>query len=147
MSKHLTRATLTVAFTFSVLTVGATASGAADKAAPDKAPAAAKAAPAKAEKKEEAAAAKTKTEGGETTLKGDMTCAKCGLHEAKECQNVLMVKDAKGGKETKYYLTKNPVADDHHKQVCKGSTPATVTGKVSDEGGKKMIAASAVTYN
>jgi hypothetical protein len=82
----------------------------------------------------------------EVTVKGEMTCAKCGLHESAKCQNVLRVKEA-GGKETKYYLAKNAVSDDNHQKVCSGGAPATVTGKVSDENGKKMIAASAVKYD
>jgi hypothetical protein len=83
----------------------------------------------------------------EMTLKGDMSCAKCDLHESKTCQNVLRVKDAAGGKETKYYLAKNPVSDQNHAKVCSASAPATVTGKVSDEGGKKVLAASVIKFD
>ena len=101
---------------------------------------------AKESKTKSAASGKVKSaSGSEVTLKGDMTCAKCGLHEASKCQNVLKVKDA-AGKEVKYYLAKNSVSDDHHEKVCSGSSPATVTGKVSDEGGKKMMTASEVKY-
>jgi hypothetical protein len=113
-----------------------------DKAAPKAKPApAAKAAPAPA-----SATEPTKEVTKEVTVKGEMTCAKCGLHESAKCQNVLRVKEA-GGKETKYYLAKNPVSDEHHQKVCSGSAPATVTGKGSDEKGKKIIAASAVKYD
>jgi hypothetical protein len=89
----------------------------------------------------------SKAAADEVTLKGDMSCAKCDLHESKTCQNVLRVKDAAGGKETKYYIAKGPVADQNHAKVCSGSAPATVTGKVSDDGGKKVLAASAIKFD
>ncbi len=96
-------------------------------------------APTKSEKSDKAVAA-------EVTLKGDLTCARCGLHEGTACQNVLRVKEAAGG-EAKYYLAKNAVAEENHGRVCGGSAPATVTGKLSSEGGKKIITPSAVTFD
>lgn len=86
---------------------------------------------------------------GEATLTGDMTCAKCGLHESTTCQNVLVVKEAggAGGKEAKYYLAKNAVAQENHQKICGGSAHATVTGKVSEEGGKKIITPSTVKFD
>jgi hypothetical protein len=77
------------------------------------------------------------------TLQGDLTCAKCGLHEASSCQSVLVVKE--DGRETKYYLTKNAVAAAEHEKVCGGSVPATITGTVKDEGGRKVLTASTVS--
>src|SRR5438477_4597649 len=41
----------------------------------------------------------------QVTLHGDLTCAKCGLHEASKCQSVLVVKE--DGKDIKYYLAKD----------------------------------------
>jgi hypothetical protein len=81
----------------------------------------------------------------EITLKGDMTCARCGLHEGTTCQNVLRVKE--GQSEVKYYLAKNPVSEENHGKVCAGSAPATVTGKLSTENGKKLITPSAVKFD
>jgi len=92
------------------------------------------------------ASANSKASSAETTLKGELTCAKCGLHESTQCQNVLRVKDAAGA-ETKYYLKKNAVAEEQHQKVCGGSAPATVTGKVAEDKGKKVITASAVTFD
>jgi hypothetical protein len=77
------------------------------------------------------------------TLEGDLTCAKCGLHEASSCQSVLVVKE--DGRDTKYYLAKNAVAAAEHEKVCGGSVPATVTGTVRDEGGRKVLTASTVS--
>jgi hypothetical protein len=87
-----------------------------------------------------------KAAAAEVTLKGDLTCARCGLHEGTVCQNVLRVKEAAGA-EAKYYLTKNAVAEENHGKVCGGSAPATVTGKLSSEGGKKIITPSSVTFD
>jgi hypothetical protein len=100
-------------------------------------------------------AAKKKPAGKEVTLKGDLTCAKCGLHEPGACQNVLVVAAADkasvgaggsgaAGQTVKYYLEKNAVAEANHEKVCGGSVPATVTGRVREEGGKMVITASAV---
>jgi uncharacterized protein DUF6370 len=77
------------------------------------------------------------------TLQGDLTCAKCGLHEAASCQSVLVVKE--DGRDIKYYLNKNAVAAAEHEKVCGGSVPATVTGTVREEGGRKMLTASTVS--
>ena len=91
----------------------------------------------------------------EVTLTGQLTCAKCGLHEAGPCQNVLVVVPAAdgaggsgattaAGESAKYYLEKNAVARENHEKVCRGSVTATVTGRIHDEGGKKIITASSV---
>lgn len=81
---------------------------------------------------------------GEVTLKGDMVCAKCALHEADTCQGVLKVKEE--GKDVKYYLADNAVAHDNHGKVCGGSSPATVKGKVSEAGGKKVLTATEIKF-
>jgi hypothetical protein len=111
--------------------------------------------PQPAKPKAAAPAAKKKGPAKEVTLKGDLTCAKCGLHEAGACQNVLIVaaadKASTGaggtaavGQSVKYYLEKNAVAEQNHEKVCGGSVAATVTGRVHEEGGKMVITASAV---
>ena len=98
----------------------------------------------KAEKAEKAEKAATKAPAGEVTLTGEMHCAKCTLHETDKCQNVLKVTE--GGQEAKYYLADNPTAKDNHKKVCKAPAPATVTGHVKEEGGKKVLTASTIKY-
>lgn len=79
--------------------------------------------------------------GDETTLTGNVMCAKCALKkaDATKCQDVLVVKD--GEKTAEYYVEKNAVADKFG-HVCGGEKPAVVTGTVSEKDGKKWIAPS-----
>ena len=81
--------------------------------------------------------------GKETTLDGKMVCAKCVLHETKECQNVLQVQQ--DGKTVNYYLAKNDVSNNFHDQICgTDGEKATVTGTVSEKDGKEMLTASKI---
>lgn len=79
------------------------------------------------------------------TLKGEMVCAKCYLNkpDAKECQDVLLVKDAKGAT-TEYYITKNKVSQESG-EACTQVIPAVVVGTVSEKDGRKWLAASTIT--
>ena len=78
------------------------------------------------------------------TLKGDMVCAKCFLKkpDAKECQDVLLVKNATG-EPTEYYVTKNDVAKESG-EACTTKIPATITGTVSEKDGRKWITATKI---
>ena len=78
------------------------------------------------------------------TLKGEMVCAKCYLKrpDAKECQDVLMVKDATGTT-AEYYITKNKVATEAG-EACTEPVAATVTGAVSEKDGRKWITATKI---
>ncbi|MFI5379939.1 MAG: hypothetical protein ACHRHE_11625 [Tepidisphaerales bacterium] len=79
----------------------------------------------------------------ETTLKGTLTCAKCGLKEASVCQNVLVVKD--GDKTVNYYLAANDVSKGAHGSVCHGPKEnISVTGTVEEKDGKKVLTASKI---
>ena len=80
----------------------------------------------------------------EVTLKGELVCARCYLNkpDAKECQDVLLVKDK--GATTEYYVTKNKVSQDSG-EACTQAIPATVVGTVSDTDGRKWITASKIT--
>ena len=79
------------------------------------------------------------------TLKGEMVCAKCYLNkpDATECQDVLLVKDAKGAT-TEYYITKNKVSQESG-EACTQKIPAVVVGTVSEKDGRKWLTASKIT--
>ena len=76
------------------------------------------------------------------TVTGNVMCAKCTLKktDAKECQDVLVVKDAKSVT-AEYYLVKNDVQKKFG-HVCTGEKPATVTGTVTEKDGKKWLEAT-----
>ena len=81
------------------------------------------------------------TAGDEVTLTGQVMCAKCSLKkaDAKQCQDVLVVKD--GGKTAEYYVEKNEIAKAFG-HTCKGEKAAVVTGKVTEKDGQKWISAT-----
>ena len=81
----------------------------------------------------------------EETLKGEMVCAKCYLNkpDAKECQDVLLVKNAKS-ETVEYYVTKNKVSQESG-EACTSAIPATIVGEVSEKDGRKWITASKIT--
>ena len=78
------------------------------------------------------------------TLNGTLLCAKCALKkaDAHECQDVLIVADAKGDK-TEYYVTKNEVAEKSG-EACTLEIKATVTGTISEKDGRKWITPSKI---
>jgi hypothetical protein len=78
------------------------------------------------------------------TLKGEMVCAKCFLKkpDAKECQDVLLVKNATG-EPAEYYVTKNDVSKESG-EACTAKIPATITGTVSEKDGRKWITATKI---
>jgi hypothetical protein len=80
----------------------------------------------------------------ERTLEGTLVCAKCFLKkaDAKDCQDVLMVDSANGGK-TEYYIRKNDVAEKAG-ESCTAQVKARVTGTVSQEDGKTWLTPSKI---
>jgi len=81
--------------------------------------------------------------GKEVTLTGNAVCAKCVLHETKECQNVLQVVEA--GKTNNYYFVQNDTSKNFHDQICgTAGEKVTATGTVSKKDGKEMITASKI---
>ena len=78
------------------------------------------------------------------TVTGKVMCAKCTLKkaDAKECQDVLVVKDAAGAT-AEYYLVKNAVQEKFG-HVCTGEKPAVVTGTVSEKDGKTWVTATKI---
>jgi Family of unknown function (DUF6370) len=81
----------------------------------------------------------------EETFKGEMVCAKCYLNkpDAKDCQDVLLVKDGKGAT-VEYYITKNKVSQESG-EACTQTIPAVVVGTVSEKDGRKWLTASKIT--
>jgi hypothetical protein len=81
----------------------------------------------------------------EVILTGTLGCGKCSMHLTKSCQNVLKVKH--GSKEDVYFLAANAVSEANHEKVCGSTSPATVTGLVTQKGGQKILTASAIKFN
>ena len=79
------------------------------------------------------------------TLKGELVCAKCYLNkpDAKECQDVLLVKNA-NGETVEYYVTQNKVSKESG-EACTQKIPATIIGTVSEQDGRKWVTASKIT--
>jgi hypothetical protein len=76
------------------------------------------------------------------THTGNLMCAKCALKkaDAKECQDVLVVKDDEG-ETVEFYVTKNAVLEKFG-HTCTGEQRASVTGAVTEKDGKKWITPS-----
>ena len=77
----------------------------------------------------------------EMTLMGTITCSKCDLKlDTDKCHTVIKTADG-----TVYYFDdKGHKAN--HKKICQSPMEGTVTGTVSEEGGKKMITVSKVDF-
>jgi len=76
--------------------------------------------------------------GDEVTVSGDVMCAKCALHKADKCQDVLVSTDASGAV-TEYYIEKTDAAAEFG-HVCQNKKSAVVTGTLSEKDGKTWIA-------
>jgi hypothetical protein len=88
----------------------------------------------------EAAQKAGEPEKKEVTLKGKVCCAKCELGVEKECMTVIVTKDPKDAKkDLTIYFDKASHTKDHAK-ICGDAKPGSVTGTVTDEGKKKIIA-------
>ena len=81
--------------------------------------------------------------GKEVTLKGTITCAKCDLGVEKKCATVIQVK--KGDESTVYYFDKTSNGK-YHKDICNEAKPGSVTGKVAEKDGKKVISVTKLKY-
>lgn len=88
---------------------------------------------AKAEDKKE----EKKADKDTKKLEGKLTCTKCTLEETKACGHALVVKA--DGKDVKYYLVDKGGKESYHGKCCQEPVAATVTGKVVEKDGKKMI--------
>lgn len=85
----------------------------------------------------------------EKTLKGSITCAKCDLKlkDADKCATVIKVKEKKDGKDVDVIYYFDAKGDkDNHKDICKGAKDGTVTGKVTEKDGKKIVTVTKLEY-
>jgi hypothetical protein len=80
-----------------------------------------------------------KPEAKETTLKGDLACAKCvfEVKGVKKCCNAIKVKD--GDKETIYLFVDKGAGEKYHGAICKDTKKGSVTGVVSKKGKQALI--------
>ena len=83
------------------------------------------------------ATAEDKKEGKEVTLKGKITCTKCGLKETEACGNAIVVE--KGGKKITYYFDDKGKGESYHKKICTGAKEGSVTGVVAEKDGKHYV--------
>ena len=82
-------------------------------------------------------------QGTETTITGTALCAKCALHTSDKCETV--VKATVDGKEVAYTLT-GKEAKAFHEKICTkpDGEKVTVTGMVTEKGGKEMLHATKI---
>ena len=80
-------------------------------------------------------------EAKEETLKGEITCAKCGLKidGQKKCATVIKVGD-------KVYWFDEKADKAHHKEICTEAKEGSVTGTVKKDGDKLIITVSKLEY-
>jgi hypothetical protein len=77
------------------------------------------------------------------TLKGTITCAKCDLGKESKCMTVIKVKE--GDKDVVYYFD-DAGHKKYHGKICQTPTEGTVTGKVSEKGGKHVVTVTKVDW-
>jgi hypothetical protein len=87
-------------------------------------------------------AAKDAKDAKAVTKEGKLVCSKCTLAETDECGNALKVKE--GDKTVVYYLKDKGRGEKYHKGVCPANAEkdASVTGVITEDGGKKYITPS-----
>jgi hypothetical protein len=82
--------------------------------------------------------------GKEVTLKGTITCAKCDLKLQKSCATVIQVE--KDGKKTVYYFDKASNKK-YHGDTCQEAKKGMVTGTVTKDGDKQVVAVKELKYD
>jgi hypothetical protein len=81
----------------------------------------------------------------DVVLKGKITCAKCDLGVEKKCATVIVVTDDKSKKDVTYYFDKAGHGK-FHDDICQAAKNGSVEGTVKDEGKKKVVTVTKVTY-
>jgi hypothetical protein len=80
----------------------------------------------------------------EVTLKGTITCAKCDLKQSDKCATVIKVNE--GGTDVVYWFD-SASHKKNHKAICMEPKAGTVTGTVSEKGGKKWITVTKLDFS
>ena len=81
----------------------------------------------------------------EVTLKGEITCAKCGLHQSDKCGTAIVVKE--GDKDVTYFLLDKGMQEPYYEGLCGGDKKqGTVSGVVTTKEGKKYVKPSKVEF-
>jgi len=80
----------------------------------------------------------------EVTLKGKICCAKCELGVEKVCMTVIVTK--KDDKEVTTYFDKDSNKK-HHGSICTEAKKGSVTGIVTDDGKKKVMAVKTLKFD
>lgn len=75
------------------------------------------------------------------TIEGKLVCTKCKLKETESCGNAVVVKEK--DKDVTYYIKDTGAKEKYH--VCSGEKSVTVTGKVTEKEGKKLVEDAKVT--
>jgi hypothetical protein len=79
----------------------------------------------------------------QVTMTGTVVCAKCKLHVASSCQNVLQVTE--NGMTNNYFLVQNDVSKSFHDNICQNDgEAATVTGTVEEKDGQEQLTATKI---
>ncbi len=86
-----------------------------------------------------------KADTKEVTLKGTITCLKCGLHKAEKCATLIVVKT--DDKTEVNYLFDKASNEKYHSDICRAAKTGSVTGVVTEADGKKTIAVKDVKYD
>lgn len=78
----------------------------------------------------------------EETLKGEITCAKCGLKldGVTKCATVIKVGD-------KVYFFDEKADKANHKTICTEAKKGVVTGTVKKDGDKMIVTVTKVTFD
>lgn len=81
----------------------------------------------------------------EVTIKGEAQCAKCSLHQTKECANAIVAKE--DGKDVTYYIKDTDKGKKllAHKEICQDKKNVVAKGTVQEVDGKKELTLTSLT--
>lgn len=83
-------------------------------------------------------------EAGHVQIQGECVCLHCTLKKADRCCKAVRYIDAEGNKQI-IRLVRDPQWRKYNKCFCKGPTPVKIEGKLVEENGEQMLAATLVS--